>query len=143
MIGRDYRGHVDGLVACYDVDELKALGGIVVYVVGTTPSPGIAVLAAARDDNQAFFRDLGKLGKGPLYSFYTAWHLTVLEFGISIARVALCRDAVTGSLRPPSVDVVAAAKRPLRQGETLDGIGGYMSYGVGEDRKSTRLNSSH
>src|SRR3546814_16746939 len=66
-----------------------------------------------------------------LYSFYTAWHLTVLEFGISIARVALCRDAVTGSLRPPSVDVVAAAKRPLRRGETLDGIGGDRSGGAG------------
>src|SRR3546814_11052585 len=68
-----------------------------------------------------------------LYRFYTAWHLTVLEFGISIARVALCRDAVTGGLRPPSVDVVAAAKRPLRQGETLDGIGGDMSYCVAEN----------
>src|SRR3546814_13548961 len=66
-----------------------------------------------------------------LYSFYTAWHLPVLEFGISIARVALCRDAVTGSLRPPSVDVVAPAKRPLRQGETTDGIGGYLTYRVG------------
>src|SRR3546814_7325830 len=73
-----------------------------------------------------------------LYSFYTAWHLTVLEFGISIARVALCRDAVTGSLRPPSVDVVAAAKRPLRQGETLDGIGGQMSYGVAENHAEAR-----
>src|SRR3546814_9479574 len=76
-----------------------------------------------------------------LYSFYTAWHLTVLEFGISIARVALCRDAVTGSLRPPSVDVVAAAKRPLRRGETLDGIGGYMSYCVaGNHAEAPRQN---
>src|SRR3546814_16412097 len=123
MIGRDYRGHVDGLVACYDVDELKALGGIVDYVVGATPSPGIYVLAAARDDHQAFFLDLGKLGKGPLYSFYTAWPLTVLEFGISIARVALCRAAVTGRLRPPAGDVVAAAKRPRSRGETRDGNG--------------------
>src|SRR3546814_20796581 len=73
-----------------------------------------------------------------LYSFYTAWHLTVLEFGISIARVALCRDAVTGSLRPPSVDVVAAAKRPLRQGETLDGIGGDIRSGGGENPPPAR-----
>src|SRR3546814_9499538 len=72
MIGRDYRGHVDGLVACYDVDALKALGGIVDYVVGATPSPGIYVLAAARDDNQAFFLDLGKLGKGPRSEEHTS-----------------------------------------------------------------------
>lgn len=138
MIGRDHRGHVDDLVGFYDIDELRALGGIVDYVVGSVPSPGIYVLAAARDDNQAFFLDLGKLGKGPLYSFYTAWHLTVLEFGISIARVALCRDTVIGNAAAPSLDVVAAAKRPLRQGETIDGIGGYMTYGVAENHDVTR-----
>lgn len=138
MIGRDHRGHVDDLAACYDVGELRRLGGIVDYVVGAQPSPGIYVLAAARDGNQAFFLDLGKLGKGPLYSFYTAWHLTVLEFGISIARVALCRDTVIGSTAGPSLDVVAAAKRPLRCGETLDGIGGYMTYGVAERHQETR-----
>jgi predicted homoserine dehydrogenase-like protein len=138
MIGRDHRGHVDDLAGLYDIEELRALGGIVDYVVGASPSPGIYVLAEARDDNQAFFLDLGKLGKGPLYSFYTAWHLTVLEFGISIARVALCRDAVIGNGRPPSLDVVAAAKRPLRRSETIDGIGGYMTYGVAENYPVSR-----
>ncbi|MBB2971370.1 SAF domain-containing protein [Mesorhizobium sp. RMAD-H1] len=138
MIGREYDGHVDDLVDLYDIDELRALGGIVDYVVGTRPSPGIYVLAEARDENQAFFLNLGKLGKGPLYSFYTAWHLTVLEFGISVARVALCRDVVIGNSNAPSVDVVAAAKRPLRQGETIDGIGGYMTYGVAENYEISR-----
>ncbi|PRD42554.1 NAD(P)-dependent oxidoreductase [Phyllobacterium phragmitis] len=138
MIGREYEGHVDDLVDFYDIDALRALGGIVDYVVGTRPSPGIYVLAEARDENQAFFLNLGKLGKGPLYSFYTAWHLTTLEFGISIARVALCRDVVIGNTNAPSVDVVAAAKRPLRQGETIDGIGGYMTYGVAENYDISR-----
>ncbi|GGB07461.1 strU protein [Brucella endophytica] len=138
MIGRDYDGHVDDLVNFYDIDELRSLGGIVDYVVGARPSPGIYVLAEARDENQAFFLNLGKLGKGPLYSFYTAWHLTVLEFGISVARVALCRDAVIGNGNAPSVDVVAAAKRPLKTGETIDGIGGYMTYGVAQNYEVSR-----
>lgn len=138
MIGREHAGHVDELTEFYDAEELRALGGIVDYVVGARPSPGIYVLAEARDDNQTFFLDLGKLGKGPLYSFYTAWHLTVLEFGISIARVALCRDTVIGNANPPSLDVVAAAKRPLRRGETIDGIGGYMTYGVAENHDVAR-----
>jgi predicted homoserine dehydrogenase-like protein len=138
MIGREHHGHVDDLVDLYDIEELRALGGIVDYVVGSRPSPGIYVLAEAQDENQAFFLDLGKLGGGPLYSFYTAWHLTILEFGISIARVALCRDIVIGNTTAPSMDVVAAAKRPLRQSETLDGIGGYMTYGVGENYQTSR-----
>jgi len=138
MVGREHAGHVDDLVSLYDIDELRALGGIVDYVVGARPSPGIYVLAEARDDNQAFFLNLGKLGKGPLYSFYTAWHLTTLEFGISIARVVLCRDIVIGSAGAPSVDVVAAAKQPLRQGETIDGLGGYMTYGLAENHETVR-----
>lgn len=138
MIGRNHDGHVDDLADMYDVSHVRALGGIVDYVVGAKPSPGIYVLAEARDEHQAFFLNLGKLGKGPLYSFYTAWHLTVLEFGISIARVALCRDVVLASSGMPSVDVVAAAKRPLRAGETLDGLGGYMTYGLAENHETVR-----
>jgi predicted homoserine dehydrogenase-like protein len=138
MIGREHHGHVDELTDFYDIDELRAHGGIVDYVVGARPSPGIYVLAEAQDENQAFFLDLGKLGGGPLYSFYTAWHLTILEFGISVARVALCRDVVIGSMNAPSVDVVAAAKRPLRESETIDGIGGYMTYGIAENYHTSR-----
>jgi predicted homoserine dehydrogenase-like protein len=138
MIGRTFDGHVDELVDFYDVDELRALGGIVDYVVGARPSPGIYVIAEAQDDNQSFFLNLGKLGKGPLYSFYTAWHLTTLEFGISIARAVLCRDTIIGTTNAPSVDVVATAKRDLKKGETIDGIGGYMTYGVAENYRASR-----
>lgn len=138
MIGRAFDGHVDELVEFYNIDELRETGGIVDYVVGAKPSPGIYVIAEAQDDNQAFYLDLGKLGKGPLYSFYTPWHLTVLEFGISIARVVLCRDSVIGVERPPSVDVIAAAKRQLTPGEVIDGIGGYMTYGVAENYEASR-----
>lgn len=138
LIGRDHPGHVDELVNFYDVDELRALGGIVDYVVGARPGPGIYVLAEARDENQAFFLKLGKLGDGPLYSFYTAWHMITLEFAISIARVALCRDVVIGGLGAPSVDVVAAAKRSLKAGETIDGMGGFMTYGVAENYDTSR-----
>ncbi|ATU92291.1 NAD(P)H-dependent oxidoreductase [Phyllobacterium zundukense] len=138
MVGREHNGHVDDLVDFYDIDQLRELGGIVDYVVGTRPSPGVYVLAEAQDENQTFFLNLGKLGKGPLYSFYTAWHLTTLEFGISIARVALCRDVVIGTTKAPSVDVIAAAKRSLKKGEIIDGIGGYMTYGVGENYDISR-----
>ncbi|GGE32083.1 NAD(P)-dependent oxidoreductase [Agaricicola taiwanensis] len=138
MIGREHDGHVDDLTAFYDIDQLRALGGIVDYVVGTRPSPGIYVLAEALDDNAAFYLNLGKLGKGPLYSFYTPWHLTVLEFGLSIARVALCRDVIIAPKDGPSVDVVACAKVDLKAGDVVDGIGGYSTYGVGENYEVSR-----
>ncbi len=40
MLGRDHEGHVDELTEWYDIDELRALGGAVDYVVGAQPNPG-------------------------------------------------------------------------------------------------------
>ncbi|MFN7055676.1 NAD(P)H-dependent oxidoreductase [Hyphomonas sp.] len=132
MIGLEHRGHVDELVTAYDLDEVRALGGIVDYVVGSQPNPGIFVFAEAGDDTQKIYLDYGKLGQGPVYSFYTAWHLTALEVHNSIGRVSLFGDIPIAPIGAPRVEVVATAKRDLKAGETLDGIGGFMTYGVCE-----------
>jgi len=39
------RCHVDGLTTRYDVDMLRELGGIVEYVVGAQPGPGVYCIA--------------------------------------------------------------------------------------------------
>ncbi|HEY0119403.1 MAG TPA: Gfo/Idh/MocA family oxidoreductase, partial [Cellulomonas sp.] len=70
MLGRDHDGHVDELTARYDVDELRALGGAVDYVVGSRPGPGVFILATHDDPKQRHYLELYKLGTGPLYSFY-------------------------------------------------------------------------
>ncbi|WP_181705715.1 NAD(P)H-dependent oxidoreductase [Chthonobacter rhizosphaerae] len=138
LIGRDHQGHVDELVDFYDYEQVKSLGGIVDYVVGAKPSPGVYVICDAPDDHARFFLDLGKLGKGPLYSLYTPWHLITLEFGISVCRVALLRDVVIAPKGAPMVDVVTNAKIDLKAGDTLDGIGWYMTYGVAENYDTGR-----
>ena len=137
MLGPKYEGHVDDLRRYFEdevgVARLHELGGVVDYVVGARPSPGVFVLAADDGQERAIYLRYGKLGDGPLYSFYVPYHLTALEVHLSVARVALFRDHVVTS-RPtaPRVDVVAHAKRDLRAGETLDGIGGFMTYGACE-----------
>lgn len=133
MIGHEFRGHVDQMVCMYDLDQMRALGGIVDYVVGAQPSPGVYVFAEAQDKIQAHYLNYGKLGEGPVYSFYVPWHLTALEVHISAARVALCRDTVIAPLGRPVVEVVACAKIPLKSGEVLDGIGQFMTYGQCEN----------
>lgn len=129
MIGIEFDGHVDDMVDMYDLDLLRELGGIVEYVVGGKPSPGVYVFAEARDSVQAHYLDYGKLGKGPLYSFYVPYHLTVFEVPLSVARAALFQDTVIASAGPPVVDVVATAKTDCAAGEVLDGLGYYMTYG--------------
>ncbi len=59
---------------------------------------------------------------------YKRWHLIGLEVGISVASVALRREA-TGAAVCWNADVVATAKRDLRPGEMLDGEGGYTVWG--------------
>lgn len=133
MRGIEHTGHVDDLTEFYDVDELRRLGGVVDYVIGASPSPGVYVLAAARDDVQAHYLSYGKLGDGPLYSFYVPYHLTVLEVPRSVVRAVDLKEAAIAPLGGPVVDVIATAKRDLQEGETIDGLGGYMTYGMCEN----------
>jgi predicted homoserine dehydrogenase-like protein len=138
MIGLTHRGPVDEMVEMYDLDMLRELGGIVEYVVGGLPSPGVYVFAEAQDKTQAHYLDYGKLGKGPLYSFYVPYHLTIFEVPLSVARVVLFGDRVIAPKAGPVVDVVTAAKTDLEAGAVLDGLGWYMTYGLCENHATVR-----
>jgi len=133
MLGYNFSGHVDEMTSMYDIDHLKQLGGIVDYVVGAKPSPGVFIFATHEDPKQKHYLNLYKLGQGPLYSFYTPYHLCHFEVPLSVARVVLFRDAVMAPLAGPRVEVIATAKTALKAGEVLDGIGCYMTYGQCEN----------
>ncbi len=132
MIGADHTGHIDELTERFDVDELRSLGGVVDYVVGAKPGPGIFVLGAHDDPKQRHYLELYKLGTGPLYSFYTPYHLCHFEVPLSVARAVLFADPVIQPLAGPTVEVVATAKTDLVGSSVLDGLGGYDTYGQAE-----------
>jgi len=133
MYGHTVDCHVDELTRLYDLDELERLGGIVDYVVGAQPAPGVFVIATTNDPRERHYLNLYKRGEGPLYSFYTAYHLCHFEVPTSVARVVLLGDSVLAPIAGPFVDVVATAKIDLTAGEVLDGIGNYMTYGQCEN----------
>jgi predicted homoserine dehydrogenase-like protein len=112
----------------YDIEQVRALGGIVDYTVGPA---GVKVFCLAEhpDPKQQHYLKLYKMGDGPLYPFWIPYHLVHFEVPNSIARVVLFRDGVAPPLAGPVVEVCALAKRDLRAGETLDVYGGYMTYG--------------
>ena len=120
--------HVDDAKRLFDTDRLLEHGRVD-YMVGAEPAPGVFVLGYEEHPVQKKWLELYKLGDGPLYTFYTPYHLCHLEVPTSLARVALFGDPVVTPLGPPVVDVVATAKRDLRAGEVLDGIGWFMTYG--------------
>lgn len=132
MGGYDFSGHVDEAMSLYDVDDLRAAGGIVDYLVGAKPGPGVFVYATHDDPRQRRYLELYKLGKGPLYSFYTPYHLCHFEVPITVARAVLFGDVALQAAGAPRVEVVTTAKTSLTEGTIIDGFGGYHTYGQAE-----------
>jgi predicted homoserine dehydrogenase-like protein len=122
----------------YPLEDLLEGPGIVDYVVGAVPTPGVFVLGTHDHPAQKHYLDLYKLGAGPLYCFYRPYHLCHFEVHNSIARAVLFKDATIAPSGEQRVDVVAAAKRDLRTGDILDGIGHYMTYGICENAEVVR-----
>lgn len=117
----------------YPHEELLQGPGIVDYVVGAAPNPGVFVLGTHDHPQQKHYLNLYKLGEGPLYCFYTPYHLCHFEVPNTVARAVLFSDAAIAPLAGPCVDVVATAKVDLKAGQIIDGIGGYMTYGLAEN----------
>jgi predicted homoserine dehydrogenase-like protein len=128
----EYRGPVEDLTSLYNVAELRRLGGVVDFVVGPYPVPGVYCLAELGDPRHAPMLAAKGLGDGPLYCFYEPYHLCHLDAPMSLARALLFGDAVGQAIGPAVVEVVAIAKRDLQAGETLDSFGRYMTYGQAE-----------
>src|SRR5687768_3334516 len=122
----------------YPLDALLQGPGIVDYVVGAMPGPGVYVLGTHDHPQQRHYLNLYKLGAGPLYCFYTPYHLCHFEVPNTVARAVLFGDAALSPLGGPLVEVVATAKKDLRAGETIDGLGGYMTYGLAENSGTAR-----
>lgn len=126
--GVEYRGDVMNIGSLYDVEDLRKAGGVVDYVVGT-PYTKVYCLAEHPDPSEQHYLKFYKMGDGPLYAFFTPYHLVHFELPNSIARAVLFRDSVARPLGGPVVEVCAVAKRDLQAGEVLDEYGHFMTYG--------------
>jgi predicted homoserine dehydrogenase-like protein len=126
--GLEYRDDVMKIGQLYDIDEVRRLGGIVDYVVGT-PLTKVYCLAEHPDPKQQHYLNLYKMGEGPLYPFFIPYHLVHFEVPNAIARVVLFKDGVAQPLGGPVVEVCAVAKKDLAAGEVLDDYGEYATYG--------------
>lgn len=138
MYGYHSKEHVDDLTSLYDVDELIEKGGIVDYIVGAKPGPGVFIYATTEDPLSKKYLKYGKLGDGPLYSFYVPYHLLFFEIASSISRMIDFNDIILVPLAGTVVEVVATTKIPIKEGEKIDGLGGYKTYGVCENFDAAR-----
>lgn len=109
---------------------------LVDYVLGAYPPGGVFVIGYNDDPNQMETLSAYlpcRLGPGPFYLFHRPYHLGHIEVAPCIAEAYLDGWAVLQPTRGLLTDVYAYAKKELRAGETLDGIGGYAAYGLIEN----------
>jgi predicted homoserine dehydrogenase-like protein len=131
---------------CADVSEMAKLlpaehllaSGIVDYALGAAPHTGAFVVVYEENPLKQTQLAYYKLGNGPFYVFYTPFHLPHLQIASTIGRLAIHGDATVAPIGGPVCEVVAVAKRDLKKGERLDGIGGYCVYGLIENSSSAR-----
>jgi predicted homoserine dehydrogenase-like protein len=120
---------VKDILAHLSMDQFQH-GGLVDYVLGAEPGTGAFVVAYNDHPIKRSYMSYFKMGDGPLYLFYTPYHLPHLQLPLSVARAVLFRDATVAPLGGPVCDTLTVAKRDLKEGELLDGMGGFTCYGL-------------
>ena len=131
--------HVTEAAKLFPMDQLLN-GGLVDYVLGAEPGPGVFILGYNDDPRKKPYLSYLKMGDGPLYVFYTPYHLCHLEVPLTAARAVLFHDAAIAPIADSVCDVVTVAKQDLKKGALLDGIGGFTSYGVLDNSEVCRTN---
>jgi predicted homoserine dehydrogenase-like protein len=132
--------------ACAYVREIAGLlpadqmlgTGLVDYALGAAPHTGAFVIVHEELPLKKAQLAYYKLGEGPFYVFYTPYHLPHIQIASTIGRVGVHRDPTVAPVAGPVCEVVAVAKRNLKAGERLDGIGGFCTYGLIDNAAAAR-----
>jgi predicted homoserine dehydrogenase-like protein len=123
---------LDGTVQNLDLKENGGVldkFGVVEYVDGI--APGIFCIVKGQNEGvQHELNYLMKKGDRDHHILYRPFHLCSLETPLTIARAVLEHDYAIVPLGAPISETVAVAKRDIKAGEPIDGIGGFCVRGV-------------
>jgi predicted homoserine dehydrogenase-like protein len=136
--------------ACKDVREMANLlpanqmlsTGLVDYALGAAPFTGAFVIVHEDSPLKKVQLAYYKLGEGPFYVFYTPFHLPHIQIASTIGRAVIYRDPTVAPVAGPVCEVLTVAKRDLRAGERLDGIGGFCVYGLIDNSATARASAA-
>jgi predicted homoserine dehydrogenase-like protein len=112
--------------------------GIVDYSVGAMPMTGAWVIVHEEAPLKRSQLSYYKLGDGPFFVFYTPFHLPHVQIPSTIGRAVIHHDPTVVPLAGPVCEVLTLAKRDLKAGECLDGVGGFCTYGLIDNRPAAR-----
>ena len=129
--------HVREMAHLLPAEEMLATG-LVDYALGAEPYTGAFVIVHEESPLKKAQLAYYKLGDGPFYVFFTPFHLPHIQIASTIGRAAIHNDATVAPMAGPVCEVVTVAKRDLKSGERLDGIGGFCSYGLIDNTAAAR-----
>ena len=112
--------------------------GLVDYSVGAMPMTGAWVIVHEESPLKRAQLTYYRLGDGPFFVFYTPFHLPHVQIASTIGRAVIHQDPTVAPLAGPVCEVLTIAKRDLKAGERLDGVGGFCSYGLIDNRAAAR-----
>jgi predicted homoserine dehydrogenase-like protein len=121
--------HVREMAHLLPADQMLSTG-LVDYALGAAPHTGAFVIVHEQSPLKKTQLAYYKIGAGPFYVFYTPYHLPHIQIASTIGRAVVHRDPTVAPMAGPVCEVVAVAKRDLLAGESLDGIGGFCTYGL-------------
>ncbi|MDA9461441.1 Sorbitol-6-phosphate 2-dehydrogenase [Enterococcus mundtii 3F] len=135
---------LDGTVEKLDLKENGGIlnsFGVVEYVDGI--APGIFCIVKGQNEGvQHELNYLMKKGDRDHHLLYRPYHLCSLETPLTIARAVLENDTAIVPMGAPISETVAVAKRDIKAGEKIDGIGGYCVRGVLETHADMKKNGN-
>ena len=113
--------------------KLKSDGGILdnykVVEFSNGMAPGVFIIVTSdKEDVRDLMKFLG-FGDGPNYLMYRPYHLTSLEAPITIYKAVVENEPTIAPIQGQVADTVTIAKRDIKKGETLDGIGSEKVFG--------------
>lgn len=124
-------GEVDELS---EIFQLKESGGIlnkykiVDYVNGV--APGVFIIVTTELPQIHHEMQYLSMGSGPNYVFYRPYHLCSLETPLTAARAYIYNEPTIIPMDgKPIAETLTIAKKDMKAGEKLDGIGGFTVYG--------------
>ena len=130
-------GYVREIANLLPADQMLDTG-LVDYALGAAPHTGAFVVVHEESPLKKAQLAYYKLGDGPFYVFYTPFHLPHIQIASTIGRAVIHRDATVAPIAGPVCEVVTVAKRDLKAGELLDGIGGFCTYGLIDNAAAAR-----
>jgi len=129
--------HVKEMAKLLPADQMLSTG-LVDYALGAAPYTGAFVIVYEENPLKQAQMGYVKMGDGPFYVFYTPFHLPHIQMMSTIGRAVIFRDPTVAPVAGPVTEVITMAKRDMRAGERLDGVGGFAAYGLIDNSPTAR-----